>query len=271
MQKKILSIAIGIAALSLPALLGAACSDDDAGVGTLEVTTWGEEYIEEGIPASALEDGWAIRYHAFVVSLGGVDAAGELVPGAWAVDLTRTGPHVLATEEVPAGDIAPLAYTIRPLGSSATNLNVDAALFAEMQNEGLSVYVEGTATKGASTIDFAWGFDVTASYYDCEAVERVAKGGMGTAELTIHGDHLLYESLVDAEAGLRFQALADADANSDGEVTPAELAAVSGNAFLALDHYDVPGGSGIDNLWDYLSAQVATLGHIDGEGHCHME
>lgn len=271
MQMKYLSFTLSVATFSLMPVLGVACSDDDAGTGILQMTTWGEEYIEVGIPASALEDGWAIEYHAFVVSLGGVDSAGGSVPGAWAVDLTKTGPHVLATEEVTAGDIAPLSYTIRPLGSSATNLNVDAALFAEMETEGLSVYVEGTATKGASTIDFAWGFDVTASYHDCEAVESVPKSGSGTVELTIHGDHLLYESLVDPEAGLRFQALADADANGDGEVIPAELAAVSGTAFLALDNYDVPAGSGIDNLWDYLSAQVATLGHIDGEGHCHME
>lgn len=246
-----------------------ACGDDD-GTGTVQVETWGEEFIEQGIPAAELEDGWAVTFHAFVVTLGDVTAAGETFPGYRAVDLTAAGPHDLVSGEASTGPIAPAGYTIAPVDADTTNVNVDSALFDTMVAEGYSVWVEGEATKDASTITFAWGFDGTYRYTECHATGDVEAGDTGTVQLTIHGDHLLYESLVDPEAKLRFQVIVDADADADGEVTPAELAAFAGTDFQALDHYDVPAGSGIDNLWDYLAAQVATVGHIDGEGHCHM-
>jgi len=27
----------------------------------------------------------------------------------------------------------------------------------------------------------------------------------------------------------------------------------------------------VENLYDYLAEQVATVGHIDGEGHCQLD
>jgi hypothetical protein len=38
----------------------------------------------------------------------------------------------------------------------------------------------------------------------------------------------------------------------------------------AEDNYQV-GSRDIDNLWDFIEAQTHTLGHIDGEGHCHAD
>jgi hypothetical protein len=247
---------------------GAACGDNDGGAGTVAVEVWGEEFIEDGIPAGELEDGWAITYDSFVVTLGAITAAGEDFDPAQAFDLTGPGPLAVASGPAVAGAIEPVSYSLVVADGSTTNVNVDTGLFDTMVTEGWSVYVEGSATKDGSTVTFAWGFDVAVGYVGCHATGTVPDGGTGTVQLTIHGDHLLYESLVDAEAGLRFGAIANADADRDGEVTPAELAAFSGVDFQALDNYDVPGGSAIDNLWDYLTAQIETLGHIDGEGHC---
>jgi hypothetical protein len=54
-----------------------ACGDDPQ-PGTLSVSVWGEGFIEEGIPADELVDGWAIDFDAFVVSIGNtVGRAGE--------------------------------------------------------------------------------------------------------------------------------------------------------------------------------------------------
>ncbi len=249
---------------------GTACGDDDGGVGTVEVEVWGEEFIEDGIPAAELEDGWAITYDAFVVTLGAITAAGENFAPAQSFDLTQPGPLAVASGPASAGPIGPVGYSLALADNSTANVNVDTTLFGTMVSEGWSVYVKGSATKDGSTVTFAWGFDVAVDYVDCHATDDVSDGDTGTVQLTIHGDHLLYESLVDHDAGLRFGAIANADANGDGdgEVTPAELAAFSGVDFQAMDNYNVPAGSGIDNLWDYLSAQIATLGHIDGEGHC---
>jgi len=245
-----------------------ACGDGDSGEGTVTVEIWGEAFIEEGIPASALADGWAVTYDTFVVVVGAITAAGADFSAVAAYDLTQPGPHAVASGPAASGAIDPVGYALVPAEGATTNANVDMALFDAMVANGWSVYVSGHASRDGSTITFAWGFDVAVDYVDCHAADTVPTGGTGTTQLTIHGDHLLYESLVDHDASLRFGPLADADANADGEVTPAELAAVSGIAFGALDHYDVGAGSGIDNLWDYLVAQVETIGHIDGEGHC---
>lgn len=245
-----------------------ACGDDDPGEGTVAVEIWGEEFIEEGIPAAELTDGWAIHFDTFVVTVGAITAAGADFPEAQAFDLVPPGPQAVASGPATAGAIEPVGYGLVIADSLTTNVNVDSTLFDTLVSEGWSVYVEGSATKDGSTIDFAWGFDVTVAYVGCHATGSVPDGDTGQTQLTIHGDHLFYESLVDHDAGLRFGPLAAADADADGELTPSELAAFSGIDFQALDHYNVPAGSNIDNLWDYLRAQVETLGHIDGEGHC---
>ncbi len=254
--------------LSMVGATVTACGDDDPGAGTVAVEIWGEEFIEDGIPAGELEDGWAITYDTFVVTIGAITAAEEDFAPAQSFDLTAPGPLAVASGPASAGAIEPVAYSLIPAGGSTTNVNVETTLFDTMVSEGWSVYVAGNATKDGSTITFAWGFDVAVDYLGCHATGTVPDGDTGTVQLTIHGDHLLYESLVDSEAGLRFGAIAAADADGDGEVTPAELAGVSGIDFQSMDNYDVPAGSGIDNLWDYLTAQIETLGHIDGEGHC---
>ena len=257
-----------LALLCLCSAPGAACGEGAHGTGTVAVEIWGEELIEAGIPASEFADDWAITFDAFVVTIGAVSAAGVDFPEAQAFDLTQPGPLPLATLPANAGVIEPVGYSLVPTDGNTRNSNVDSELFDTLVVEGWSVYLRGSATKDGSTITFAWGFDVSVTYLDCHATGTVPANGTGNTQLTIHGDHLFYESLVDHNASLRFGALADADGDGDGDITPAELTAMSGIAFGALDHYDVPAGSGIDNLWDYLTAQVETLGHIDGEGHC---
>ncbi len=44
-------------------------------------------------------------------------------------------------------------------------------------------------------------------------------------------------------------------------LTRAELEAAG------IGAYD-PGNADVDDLWAWLVAQSATLGHVDGEGHC---
>jgi len=244
------------------------CGDGKGGTGTVAVEIWGEDFIEAGIPASEFVDGWAVTYDAFVVTVGALTAAGVGFPGARAYDLTHKGPLPVASLRANAGAIAPVSYSLEPTDASTHNVNVDTALFDTLVAEGWSVYLQGSATKDGQTLTFAWGFDLSVTYFSCHASGTVPANGTGTTQLTIHGDHPFYESIIDPDARLRFGPLADADANGDDEITRTELAALSGVAFGALDHYDVPAGSHIDNLWDFLRAQVETLGHIDGEGHC---
>ncbi len=247
-------------------LVLAACNGK--GEGTLRVEIYGEDFIEQGIAASDFADGWSVHFDAFLVCLGAVEGAGTRFEGMRIFDLTRPGPVEVVSGPADSGPIAPASYGVVPADASAENVNARQEDVDAMVQGGYSVYVVGTATRDASTIRFAWGFDSATRYENCHAAHEVPDGGEGTMQITIHGDHLFMDSLVEEEPSLRFQAIAEADADGDGQVTAEELQAVSGTAFQALDHYDVAPESGIDDLWAYLAYLATTVGHIDGEGHC---
>ena len=119
--------------------------------------------------------------------------------------------------------------------------------------------------RGDETKTFHWVFDHTTTYHGCETTTSVEDGGTSTFQITVHADHLFYDSLVSEEPDLLFGALADADEDGDGEITEEELSEAD------IGAYDPGSEDGIDDLWAFLNAQAKTLGHVDGEGHCHAE
>src|SRR5690606_27829137 len=127
----------------------------------------------------------------------------------------------------------------------------------------VSVDIEGTATRGDEIKRFHWRLDAPTRFAACETTTTVPEGGEGRFEITIHADHLFYDSLVSSEPALRFDAFAAADADDDGLITPEELAAAD------IGAYDAGSEGGVDDLWAWLLAQTRTLGHVDGEAHCH--
>ena len=219
--------------------LALACNDD-AGTGTIAITVYGEAFIEEGIPADAVADGWRLDFERFEVTLSGIALGGVTLAGPVTVDISSATKELgqeLVRGAAPAGDHSGGGYTVD------------------------TVKVVGKATRGAETKTFDWTFDTAVTYRDCEAVVAVPKDGVGTFQLTIHADHYLYDSLVAEEPAVAFDVLAAADADNDGAITQAELA-VGG-----IGTFD-PGNADIDNLWEWLVALNATLGHANGEGHC---
>lgn len=220
-------------------LLSLACADP--GAGEVEVRAWGEEFIEEGIPAAAMSDGWAIEFTRFEVSLRDVSLAGvELDDPAAPIDLAQPSDgegQLVGRATVPAGDHSDASFTIA------------------------RVHVEGSASKDGVSKTFSWVFDQATSYADCETTTSVPDGGVGQLQITVHADHLFYDSLVAEEPALRFEAIAAADSDADGVITAQELSATD------IGAYD-PGNLPIDDLWSFLGAHAATMGHVDGEGHC---
>ena len=91
---------------------------------------------------------------------------------------------------------------------------------------------------------------------------------MARDQLTIHADHLFYDSLISEEPAVRFDLIASADIDDDGEVTLAELAAVD---ITGQSNYGVGNRTDIRDLAAFIAAKSASVGHIDGEGHCHRE
>ena len=253
--------------LILVTMLLAAC----AGEGTWTLETWGEEYIEVGIPASAFEDGCSVVYDRFLVLTsdrvllndeGGDEVAA--LDGAQVYDQTVAGPTEMATVPAKAGTWHSFQVTIAP-DPSATAGSASEADTAELLTRGASVLASGTLTcpdRDPKTFDWALTSTTT---YECDPENLVIpNGGEGRTQLTIHGDHLWYDSLYAETAVVRGLAIADADADEDGAVTEAELAA----APVAPTGYTVGTYTDVTDLWAYLQASSRSLGHVDGEGHC---
>ncbi len=95
--------------LALPLLAGC-----DGGKGGVELDTWGEEYIEVGIPAAEFEDGWDITFTKFLIHLGHVTVAdaegnvGAKMEGTILFELEGEAPRNIAAGEAfwePGGDV----------------------------------------------------------------------------------------------------------------------------------------------------------------------
>ncbi|RKG76722.1 hypothetical protein [Corallococcus terminator] len=256
-----------------------ACS---SGQGNVAFTAYGEDFIEKEIPASAFEDGWTVRYTKFLVKLGELkvanqegEVAAEQAP-AKVYDVHRPGPvSVAAFNDLASEEWDAVSYAIAP-ATDATAGNADAEDVTRMNTEGWSVYVEGTATKGAASKRFRWGFPTNTLYERCENEDigsgvTVPKGGTETVQLTIHGDHLFFDDLQSPDAKMRFDAIAAADSTGvvgpDGEVTLDELGLVDLTT-LPTNQYGTGGAGSVRTLRDFVTALVRTVGHYRGEGEC---
>jgi hypothetical protein len=279
----------GLARVALTALATtlASCSDP-AGKGTVTFTTWGEEYIEEGLPSEAFLDAWSVKYSRFLVTYRDVsikDEDGDVVAKLdhpLVFDMTKKAqgrPKTLATFELEARAWSSVSYQIGPLTDDTR-----PGVLATMQDVELlranqaSIHVEGTATSSSgSEKTFAWSFSPATLFERCHGVQDgkelegvlVTNGGSQEVELTLHGDHLFYDDLQAEEGGPRFQAYADADANDDGQVTLLEMDDVP---LYTIPREKGPYGTGslgnVDTLGQYVRTLARTIGHYRGEGSC---
>src|SRR5690606_8081044 len=102
----------------------------------------------------------------------------------------------------------------------------------------------------------------------------VAADGTTVVSATLHGDHIFFNGFPEGGEGgtVRLaQWIADCDLDLDGEVTQAELEAIAPAALPELDGRYQLGGSPItplESMWIYVSAQLKTQGHFQGEGEC---
>jgi hypothetical protein len=276
-------LGVRAAALSLAAAALAGCGDDGAsGTGSVAFSTWGEDYIEQEIPAADLEDGWSIQFHRFLLVLRNVTVAdrdgnvGARMQGSILVDHTAPGAKPVATfHDLEAGPWERVSYEIGPPDADTALAGATEADGELMRGAGASVHVEATARMGDAEKRIDWTFTAATRYADCAGEKDgkptqgvlVTNGGTDTVELTIHGDHFFYDDLQAASAKRRFGPIAAADADDDGEVTLEELAAVR-----LVEIEEGPYGTGsagnVDDLGAFVAALARTLGHFRGEGEC---
>lgn len=262
-------------------LLGALCLMGVvgcAGEGKLAVSVWGEAFIEEKIPATEVVDGWEIEFSKFLIVVGGLETAsaagatGPSVSGFKVFNLREKGEQLLSEFVIPSGTWDRLAYSVAPANAEAQAGNASTADTKMMKDMGYSIYLEGAASKDGQSKTFAWGFKTNTRYTGCKSERAVVQvGATAKTQITIHADHFFYDDLEDPDAKVRFQALADADKDSDGKITLEELAAVSGASFAGLAHYGVGRFAEVKDLRAFVEHLSRTLGHIDGEGHCDVK
>ena len=264
----------------------AACSSSsDTGSGTVTFTTYGEDFIEQEIPASAVEDGWTIKYERFLVTFHDIKVAdGDAAPVATLPVSKLFDNHLPGDKRIvdfpslPAKAFTRVSYRIAP-AVAATTLGdgVTEADKTLMVTNGYALYVEATATKAAVTKKYKWGFKLDTLYDQCKGDVSgketdgavVTNGGTDTIQLTTHGDHLYYDDLQAQEAKVRFDNIAAADVNDDGEITLEELATVKLAAIpTANGPYGTGSAAGINNLREFVEALSRTVGHYRGEGEC---
>lgn len=262
-----------LALTTLPLFL---VSCDELTPGTLEVRVYGEDFIEDQIPTDAFADGWSLDFSTFLVAISDVavgqsgDTPALTASTTTIFDLTQGSGgrgHLLTSSKVPGGRYDDTTFTIAPATSGAVAGNVSNDQVAAMVAANASVLVEGRATRGEESFTFAWAFSTSTRYFACESTASIA-GGTHETQLTIHADHLFYDSLVSQEPALRFDLIASADADEDGRITLAELATVD---ITAESDYGVGNRTDITTLGAFIEAQLHTLGHIDGEGRCETD
>jgi len=256
--------------------LTAACSGGSTG--TLVAAIYGEEFIEEGLPASVFSDGWSVKFDKFLVSVGemswGKEAGVPLLSAAAFHSFDLVSPsagmgQTITIGTVPEGKYPAVSYRLAPPPAGAMAGNATVSDKALLSQEGYAVYVVGTATKGAQSMKLDWGIDADVRFGNCESTAEIA--GSGRSVITIHADHLFYDDLTSEEPNVTFDLMSTADANADGTITLAELTAVD---ITTLPNYQVGskrlGAKTIENLGDFVRYLVTTVGHIDGEGHCQV-
>ncbi len=281
------------------ALASAACTDDGSvGAGTLVIAISGEEASRGGYPVGsgdeviAFEDGWTLEFQKVVVSLAnftlktsdGEDAA--LESGAIVADLHQGEPELWKFEDVPARRWDRVGYRYTPPSERTARANeVEATDLERMANMGWSLYIEATAQHGERNVRLQFGFPLEVEMSRCiDARDEtdgvvVEAGGVNEAQITVHLDHLFFDSYATDEAALRFEPMAAVAQESgllqledlrqqdnlsdlvDAEGQPLDLAYDPGSSFDPVP----------DNLEQYVMAAATTTGHWNGEGHCVYE
>lgn len=259
--------------------------EEPAGTGAVSFVTWGEDYIEKEIPASAFADGWTVKYSKFLVVIGDVRVADSSGVVGGQMDTTILFDHhaagvkpVITLNNLTAKPWTDVSYSVRSANMSTTlGEGATAADLTMMTDKTYAVYVEGSAEKGAVKKTFRWGFTVPTVYAQCTGDKDgreikgvlVTNGGTDDVELTIHGDHLFYDDLQSPDAVLRFDAIASTDGDNDGEVTLAEL---TQKKLVDIDPssggYGTGSAANVNDLGAFVTALSRTVGHFRGEGEC---
>jgi hypothetical protein len=275
--------------------LGTGCA---GGTGTLVVEASGEEAATMGYPAGdiAFADGWSLTFEHIFVSVEGLTLAqGAQRPALEAestvIDLTAGDQLVWTLPGLPAQRWSDVGYVIATPAASSRRLGaVSEADVQAMVAAGVSFRMLGAATHpthGRFELDLSLPLRVRMS--GCVSGRDGTDGivipasGTHTTQLTLHLDHLFFDSARAEEPSLRFDAWAAA-AGADRVVTLEDLGGQSLADLRGLDGMPLVDEGGAPIVYEppstglpeptlraFVRAEALTIGHFEGEGHCDYE
>lgn len=287
------------ATIATSLLLATAACGGGEDQGDLIIRMSGEGAAKQGYPfvkdneTIAFVDGWQVRFSKFLVGLSeptlatfdGAQAAP--VPGTMVADLHLGDPIVTQFAGLEARRWDRFGFRIVAPGADARPLNAVAAEdIVRMAAGGFNYWVEGTASKGPQTYSFAWGLKNPTRNANCtnglDGTDGfvVRPNTTTEAEITIHIDHMFWDTLGSEKANLRFDAIAGSS-KDDLLINFEELAGQSlaspvgpggqpvtdanGNA-IAYNPGSVPLAA--PNLAAFVLASSASQAHVNGLGLC---
>jgi len=240
-----------IARVFLPAMLGVACLPADVRPppASVLVTVKGSTIAKEGFTT---DDGWTIAVDKFLVSLGNAGLTGDPCTGYSQADYRR----IFDGRTVEPQKLS-ILYALGTCGFRfrSNNASVDSVLSANVTEadktmmttpgtdkyadvSGMSMYLKGSAKKGAVTKTFAWAFrSRRVSYNDCKT-ERGAEpfqivlqsNDSREIQIDLHVESIFQDKIDRSKSKSWFSPFADADdkaGNKDSEVTLDELGLVT--------------------------------------------
>jgi hypothetical protein len=281
--------------LLLVLCLAAGACASEGGTGTLSVRISGEEAAQRGYPVGegedqiAFADGWTLEFHKVIVSLTHFNLAtddGEeasLDVDSVVVDLHQGTPELWRFEGLAAQRWEEVGYRYsKPRADARVVNDVSGEDLELMQDEGYSLLIEATAHSAERDVELRWGFPLAIDVLHCENGLDGTDGivvrdnAVTSSEITIHLDHLFFDSYATEEPALRFDAMAAMTpagrplmlGDLRGQENLSDLKSLTGVPLgLAYDpgsaFHPVP-----KNLEEYVIAAAETTGHWNGEGHC---
>lgn len=300
---------LALSLLSLAPLVG--CHEDDTGEGALRIYVSGEGPAREGYPfvkggfELAFIEGWEVDFDHVVVSLGSLRV--EATDGAVAhegterylAELTTGDPTLIELQGVTARRWDRLSFEVMPATAAAIEVSpVDPAIRERMVDEGLTYYYEGVARRDDHVFAFRFGLrnptrnSACTNGVDGTAGVVVPNGSQASVELSVHLDHMFWDTLGSEKFEMRFDAIAAADlprdppevgGDGDGEVTFDELVGQRLSDLRGLDgepltfsgqpvSYD-PASTPLSEptLRGFILASTATQVHLNGLGLCTIQ
>jgi hypothetical protein len=271
----------GIAA----ATLALACGDDGDGRGQLQVRVQAEASISEGLMVGDDENSrdYGVTFTKYLVAIGKVklgrsgqaERRDDRVFVADMLNVGEQGVDLGALSDLPSGRWEQLGYEtpITPAGAIPV-AGVTQADLQVMIDKQLTYWIEGTVNRPEKPVSFSLQVGVPSSFGDCQTDARpgvaIPEGARASVSLTLHGDHLFFDGFLsgtEAAVVRRAQWLVDADVDGDGRVVTSDLVALPAERLFGgynLGSAPFP----INDALDFVRAQLATQGHVNGEGEC---